>query len=308
MSKDVAGVWPVLATPFHPDGSPDETGLGAVARYAIAAGVDGVVYPGVASEYAALSAAERERLVEVVAGVAAAESALVVGGSAADRATTLAVMRQAERLGASAVMIMAPPGLSDAGGIIAFFREVAAAARVPIMLQNAPPPAGSGLPVDVVLEVVRAVPQIAYVKEEALPSGARISALLAGAPPSLRGVLGGAGGRYITDELARGATGTMPAVELAELHAALFRAHRAGDRAGVRRWFNRMLPILNLQAVFRWSLTKEVLRKRGIIAHAGKRAAGPELDAGDRRELDECLAELADVLVPPVLPESGPSR
>jgi len=308
MRKDVAGVWPVLATPFHPDGSPDETGLGAVARYAIAAGVDGVVYPGVASEYAALSAAERERLVEVVAGVAAAESALVVGGSAADRATTLAVMRQAERLGASAVMIMAPPGLSDAGGIIAFFREVAAAARVPIMLQNAPPPAGSGLPVDVVLEVVRAVPQIAYVKEEALPSGARISALLAGAPPSLRGVLGGAGGRYITDELARGATGTMPAVELAELHAALFRAHRAGDRAGVRRWFNRMLPILNLQAVFRWSLTKEVLRKRGIIAHAGKRAAGPELDAGDRRELDECLAELADVLVPPVLPESGPSR
>src|SRR5436309_2850653 len=82
---------------------------------------------------------------------------------------------------------------------------------------------------------------------------------------------------------ARGAIGTMPAVELAELHVALFAAHRTGDRRAVRAWFNRMLPVLNLQAVFRWALTKEVLRRRGVIAHAGKRAAGPELDAGDHR-------------------------
>jgi 4-hydroxy-tetrahydrodipicolinate synthase len=197
-------------------------------------------------------------------------------------------------------MIMAPRERTAAPAIVDFFRAAAAAAHVPIMLQNAPPPAGSGLAVDVVLDVVRAVPAIAYVKEEALPSGARISRLIAGAPAHLRGVLGGAGGRYITDELARGASGTMPAVELAELHVALFAAHRAGDRQAVRAWFNRMLPILNLQAVFRWALTKEVLRRRGIIAHAGKRAAGPELDAGDHRELTECLAELADVLVPPV--------
>jgi 4-hydroxy-tetrahydrodipicolinate synthase len=42
----------------------------------------------------------------------------------------------------------------------------------------------------------------------------------------------------------------------------------------------RMLPLLNFQAVFRMAMTKETLRRRGIIAHAGKRAAGPELDAG----------------------------
>jgi len=301
MRKEVAGVWPVLATPFQPDGAPDEAGLRAIARYAMEAGVDGVVYPGVASEYESLTAHERTRLVDVVADAIGADGALVVGGSAPDPATTLAVMHHAARVGASAVMIMAPKNRTRTPDIVEFFTAVAAAADVPIMLQNAPPPTGSGLPVDVVLDVVRAVPSIAYVKEEALPSGARISRLIAGAPATLRGVLGGAGGRYITDEIARGATGTMPAVELVELHVALFRAHRAGDRAAVRRWFNRMLPILNLQAVFRWSLTKEVLRRRGIIEHAGKRAAGAELDAGDHRELTECLAELADVLEPPVV-------
>ena len=299
-ARDVTGVWPVLATPFHPSGEPDEEGLRSIVRYAIRAGVDGVVYPGVASEFESLQPAERTRLVDVVADAVGTQGALVVGGSASDLPTTEAAMRQAERVGASALMVMAPKDRTTATDATAFFRAVAAAGRVPIMLQNAPPPTGSGLSVDVVLEVARSVDAVAYVKEEALPSGARITRLLDGAPATLRGVLGGAGGRYITDELARGATGTMPAVELAEMHVALFAAHRAGDRARVRQLFNRMLPVLNLQAVFRWALTKEVLRLRGIVAHAGKRAAGPELDAGDRRELAECLAELADVLDPPV--------
>ena len=302
MSKLVAGVWPVLPTPFTIAGPPDEAGLSSVTSYALRAGVDGVVYPGVASEYDQLTPAERTRLVDVVAQTCRREGGtLVVGGSSPDPAATHAVMRQAAGIGAAAVMIMAPREHTAIAAIVDFFRGAQAAADVPIMLQNAPPPAGSGLPVDVVLEVVRAVPAIAYVKEEALPSGARITRLIEGAPASLRGVLGGAGGRYITDELARGAIGTMPAVELAELHVALLAAHRAGDRKAVRRWFERMLPVLNLQAVFRWALTKEVLRRRGIIAHAGKRAPGPELDAGDRRELGECLDDLADVLSPPVI-------
>jgi 4-hydroxy-tetrahydrodipicolinate synthase len=306
MRNDISGVWPVLATPFNSDGSPDEAGLRAVVAYAVHSGVDGVVYPGVASEYEQLAPDERARLVDLVADAVGTQVPLIVGGSAPDRAITLEVMRQAARIGAAAVMVMSPKERTRVREIVEFFTTVANAADVPVMLQNAPPPAGSGLPVDVVLEVVRAVPAIAYVKEEALPSGARISKLVEGAPSTLRGVLGGAGGRYITDELARGAVGTMPAVELAELHAALFKAHRAGDRATVRRWFNRMLPVLNLQAVFRWALTKEVLRRRGIIAHAGKRAPGPELDAGDHRELAECLAELADVLQPPVVATDRP--
>ena len=80
--------------------------------------------------------------------------------------------------------------------------------------------------------IVAAVPALRYVKEEAMPCGQRISALLG--CPELRdaahfgGVLGGAGGRYLLDELARGAIGTMPACELADVHVALMRAWRDG--------------------------------------------------------------------------------
>ena len=298
----LAGVFPVLATPFHPDGSPDEEGLRAIARYVISAGADGVVFPGVASEFESLTPQERDTLSDIVASEARGRAAFVVGGSSPDPAVSEAVARRASGQGAAAIMVMAPKTITEQDAVIAFFARVAqAAGAVPIMLQNAPPPAGSGLPVAVVAAVARAVPQIAYVKEEAMPSGARITQMLASAPPTLRGVFGGAGGRYITDELARGAVGTMPACELAEIHVALMKAHARGDRAEVRHLFNRMLPLLNFQAVFRMAMTKETLRRRGIIAHAGKRAAGPELDAGDQRELGELLAEMSDLLDPPVI-------
>ena len=300
MASSISGVYPVLATPFAPDLSPDRAGLRAIVNYAIAAGADGVVYPGVASEYDTLATDERLGLVETVASASRDRVPLIVGASASEPSHTIALIEHARAIKAAAVMVMAPKALTTAPDVVAFFARIAQVG-VPIMLQNAPPPAGSGLPVDIVLEVTRAVPQIAYVKEETLPSGARIARLRVGSPSTLLGIFGGAGGRYITDELARGAVGTMPAAELAELHAALFRAHRAGERSEVRRWFNRMLPVLNMQAVFRWSLTKEVLRRRGIIEHAVKRAAGTELDAGDHTELTELLAELVDVLAPPVI-------
>jgi 4-hydroxy-tetrahydrodipicolinate synthase len=63
--------------------------------------------------------------------------------------------------------------------------------------------------------------------------------------------------------------------------------------------------LLNFQAVFRMAMTKETLRRRGIIGHAGKRAPGPELDAGDHRELGELLAEVGDLLDPPVKGSHG---
>ena len=91
----------------------------------------------------------------------------------------------------------------------------------------------------------------------------------------------------------------MPAIELAEVHVRLFAAHRAGDAAAVRQLFMRMLPVLNIQAVFRWSLTKHVLHSRGLIRHTGQRTAGPLLDAMDRQDVDAFMADMADLLLTP---------
>jgi 4-hydroxy-tetrahydrodipicolinate synthase len=297
----IHGVCPVLATPFQADGAPDTAALARVVEFAIAAGADAVVYPGVASEVEQLTDPERNRLLDVVAETVRARVPMIVGASATDAEATLSHLKSAKRLGASAAMVMAPARLAgDVTALVEHYRRIGEAAAVPIMLQNAPPPGGGGFDAPAVAQVVARVPAVRYVKEEAMPCGQRITALLArseiAAAPHFSGVLGGAGARYLLDELARGAIGTMPACEVIDVHVRLVSAWRAGDFALARTLYNRTLPLLNFQAVFRWAATKEVLKRRGVIDHTEVRAPGPRLDAQDQVELDTMLAEIDDLL------------
>jgi 4-hydroxy-tetrahydrodipicolinate synthase len=293
------GVFPVLPTPFDDAGEPDPDSLRRLVRYLIRCGVDGMTYPGVASEVGQLTVAERLALTAVVIAEVGARVPVIVGASSADADTTVAIARAALMQGAAALMIAVPPERRTADEQIAYFGRVSeASGRAPLMLQNVPLPVGAGLDPEVLLAILRAVPAIRYVKEETLPSGQRLSALRQSAPANLLGVFGGAGGRYITDELRRGAAGTMPAIELAEVHVALFAAHRAGNADRARAIFTRMLPILNVQAIFRWSLTKYVLQRRGLIASRRQRAPGPLPDEFDIAEVDAFLADIHDLLLP----------
>lgn len=289
----IGGVFPVLPTVFNDNGNIDDDGLVAVVDYVVDAGVDGCVFPGLASEYDQLSIEERCRAIGVIGDAVRGRAKFIVGASSAsvDESATLALAGL--EAGASAAMVMTPHAIgSSATDLAAFYSALGARSGLPLMLQNAPQPMGLGLDAANVLAVVEATDTIAWVKEENMPCGQRISALLAGGGPGLRGIFGGAGGRYITDELARGATGTMPAAETPEAHVALIRAYRDGDSEEMRRLHEALLPILMMQAIFRWRLTKEVLRRRGVIASAYTRAAGPKFDAGDERELDAILDRL----------------
>ena len=297
----IAGVCPVLATPFEDSGVPDARGLARIAEFAIRCGADALVYPGVASEVEQLSDAERNSLLDVLATAVDGRVPLIVGASDAQPSATMRHLDKAASLGAAAAMVMAPARLAgDAPALIDYYRSLAASSAVPIMLQNAPPPAGAGFDMNTIARVVAEIPAVRYVKEEAMPCGQRISALLGtreiGAAPHFIGVLGGAGGRYILDELARGALGTMPACELTDLHVAMVAGWRAGNLSFARILYNRSLPLLNFQAVFRWAMTKEVLKRRGVIEGTHVRAPGPRLDRQDQAELGIMLAEIDDLL------------
>lgn len=298
-SFSLVGVFPVLPTPFDAQGRPDVESLRKLVRYLLRCGVDGMTYPGVASEVGQLTPDERLSLVDAVIDEVAGRVPVIAGVSSSDAVLTGRLAAAASERGAAALMVAVPPERQSAAEQIDYFRQVARAAPgAALMLQNVPLPVGAGLDPAVLLEVIAAVPAIRYVKEETLPSGQRLTVLRAKGPAHLLGVFGGAGGRYITDELRRGAAGTMPAIELAEVHTALFKAHREGDADRVRALFTRMLPVLNVQAVFRWSLTKYVLNKRGLIATTHQRMPGPLLDALDIADVDAFLADIDDLLLP----------
>jgi len=215
---------------------------------------------------------------------------VVVGLSARDDEVSLTAALQAKSLQAGAAMI-APSVIykDDLHALRDFLIMLGEAADVPLILQNAPPPLGPGLTTHQVAQLVRNVPAIAYVKEECLPAGQRISSHIAAAPPDLRGVFGGAAGRFVMDELARGAVGTMPSCEIPEIHVSLLKAFREGDVALARQAYNRMVPLLLFTSVFKAAGVKAVLRMRGVIQ--SERCRDPEsgLDEMDRRELGAIL-------------------
>jgi 4-hydroxy-tetrahydrodipicolinate synthase len=303
----LSGVFPVLPTPFAEDGAIDPAALAPIVAFVLEAGADGVVYPGMASEVETLTPEERAVLVAEVGALIGGRVPYIVGASDADPARAAARAEEGRRAGARAAMIMAPAANgADVAKHVAFYAAVAAATDLAIMLQNAPQPMGAGLAPEAVAEIVRAVPAIRFVKEETLPCGQHVTALIDAVGDQLDGVFGGAGARYVMDELARGAAGTMPASEMTDVHVALVRAFRAGDRATARRLYARSLPLLLFQAVFRVRLTKAVLAARGLLRSTHARAAGPKIDAHDRAELEALVAEAADLFAihPVTAPEA----
>jgi 4-hydroxy-tetrahydrodipicolinate synthase len=292
----LSGVFPVLPTPFGADGAVDPVALGGLVAFAVEAGADGVVYPGMASEVETLSPEERGAMVAALGRALDGRLPFIVGASHADPAVAAARAEEGRAVGTRAAMIMAPAGNGgDVDRHVAFYAAVAAGTALPIMLQNAPAPMGAGLSPDKVAAIVRAVPAIRSVKEETLPCGQHVTALSAAVGDRLDGVFGGAGARYVMDELARGAAGTMPAAELTDVHVALVRAFRAGRTEEARRLYSRTLPLLLFQAVFRVRMTKIVLAARGLLSSTSARAAGPVPDAGDEAELGALIREAADL-------------
>lgn len=292
----IQGCFPVLCTPFTEAGEIDEAGFQRVIRFVRAAGADGCVFPGVASEVDTLTPEERRTLMARLGQELGGTFPFVCGASADTPAAVRSFIDEGARARAAAAMVMAPKSLGqDLSKHRAFF-EGLGDTPIPIILQNAPFPIGAGLGPEDVAALAASVPAIRYVKEETLPCGQNLTRIRAAAGCEIDGIFGGAGGRYIIDELVRGSLGTMPAAELTDIHASLVTAFRAGREDDARRLYERSMPLLTFQAVFRMHMTKATLRARGVDISTHVRGAGPWMDPQDEAELNRLLLDIASEL------------
>ncbi len=297
------GILPIVATPFGSQGELDEGALARVVDFCLDCGAHGLVWPAVASEFYALSEEERRRGVRVVLEAAGGRVPLVAGVAASSRQVAAALTEDAITAGASAVMTLPPYVVKEsASGVRRYFEAICDAAQGrDVILQNAPPPLGQGFPPQVVLNLVAEISGISYVKEETLTSGHALSSILALRPSHLRGVFGGGGGRAIIEEYNRGACGAMPACEYTDVFVTLWGALEEGRVDEARALFERVLPLLSMQAVLRMAFTKAVLARRGVLnSQVVRISGGLELDETDRTELEALSIRIAgDLTVEP---------
>lgn len=295
MSSQMRGIYAIPPTPFTPDGQLDEASLHSVVRFIVRAGGHGIVTPVNASEFTSLTDEERVRVVRIA--VAAAEGKVpVVAGVAGVSAEHAAYHTRAAREAGAGSVIAMPPYVRKATPeeIVRYYKVIDREAQgLPIWIQNNMPPIGTPMAPALLARIINETETVTYVKEECWPAGHYMTELFKLAPGNLKGVQGGMAGRYLLDEYARGACGTMPACEMCDVHVQLWELLESGNARAARDLFNRMLPILNMEFMYGVVVYKEVLRRRGIIASAFIRGAGHyHLDEYDHRELDAILADL----------------
>lgn len=131
------GIGPPLVTPFDADGDVDHEGLRALVNWVEERGVDFVVPCGSNGEAELLTAGERAAVIETVA--AEASVPVLAGTGHPGRRETLAVTEAAAAAGADAALVVTPFYYPhDQDDLVAYYREVADAAALPIYLYSVP--------------------------------------------------------------------------------------------------------------------------------------------------------------------------
>ncbi|HWP99076.1 MAG TPA: dihydrodipicolinate synthase family protein [Vicinamibacterales bacterium] len=287
------GVYAVLPTPFDAAGEVDEASLRRVVRLYLEAGVDGLTVLGVTSEVARLDDAERERVLAVVLDEVAGRAPVVAGTTAEGTRACVGYSRRAVAAGAAAVMVSPPRMAKPASeAIVRHYRAVAEAIEAPIVVQDYPPVSGYAMEPWLLVRIAREVPHARTIKLEDAPTPFKTARILEAAGDLDLRVLGGLGGVYLLEELMAGAHGAMTGFAFPEILVRIVRLFRGGRVEEAAELFYRTVPLMRFefQEGIGLAIRKEILHRRGAIAHAATRAPGPALDEATRAALDRVMA------------------
>lgn len=178
----LSGSITALATPFSADGGLDLDAWARLVARQVEGGSRAVVVAGSTGEAAALDDAEYDTLLREAVRLAAGRIGVIAGTGLASTARTIAQTRRAAALGAKAALVVTPPYVRPTqAGLVAHYRAVAEEGGLPVILYNVPTRTG----IDLLPETVARLagqPGIVGLKE-AVADPARWQALAALSAP-----------------------------------------------------------------------------------------------------------------------------
>ena len=290
MADRFSGVHWMLATPFREDEELDLASIGNLMDKAYQSGCEGVVALGVTGESARLTEEERRSVArEVIAN--AQGMPVTLGTTAAGTSATVAYSVEAQKLGAAAVMVSAPPmGKPNPDALFAHYRRIADAVDLPIVVQDYPQTSGVHMAPAFIARLFEEIPSVHYLKLEDPPTPTKITAIRSLVGDDLA-IFGGLGGMYLLDELARGSAGAMTGFAYPEVLVAICRHMAEGDKKQAEEVFYRHLPLLlfEFQEGIGVGIRKYALQQRGLISCPRVRHPGPQITEETRREFHELV-------------------
>lgn len=289
------GVFPAITTKLNADGSVDLKATQFSIDRVIANGVSGVIVLPMLGENASLSQAERDSVVSAAREVVAGRVPLLSGLAELSTNDAVAAVRNYKRLGAEG--LMAFPSLAyrtDLRETVAWYKAVAGASDLPIMIYNNP--IAYRVDVDVpTLEQLVDIPNIVCIKEES------------GDIRRVTDLYNRFGDRFavfcgvddlILESLALGVTGWVSGMTNAwpAECVSIFRAGRAGDFGAVRDLYRLMTPAFHLDTHNKLVQYIKLAEHLVYGAPEGVRAPRLPIEGEERAHVERVIAKtIADL-------------
>ena len=296
------GVIPILATPFHDDETLDLESWTHLVSFMVDLGVDGVTILGVLGESNRLRDEERATLISTAVAVVSGRVPVIVGTSHSGTRVVQELSRFAQDLGADAVMLTpTKEPVPNDDRIVELYQRVAEGLNIPIILQDHPASTDVHMSAALILRLLRSVPAIHCVKEEAVPTAPKIRQLRDAFGERPFTILTGLGALYAPFDLEAGSDGFNTGFAFPEVLMALVRAARDSDWQRVHELYSWFAPLIVFEQQPGVAIRKELLRRRGLLASARARHPGVTIAAPAARQLDLLLERTlpgADVTKP----------
>lgn len=289
-ADEFRGIYPIVATPYDDAGEVDLQTLAEEVRFLDRAGVHGIVWPQLASEYALLTFEERiagaEAIVKASKGL---RPKVVIGVQAADTASAVRYAEHAKSIGPDAIIALPPrKGRQtefDLDAVARYYAAVAEAGGLPMFMQ-----AIGNMSVEFVARMVREIPNLHFVKDEAGHTLTRLTEFAELPGPDRPVGFTGGHGRTLVEEMARGSAGTMPAASWVDLYVKVWDLWHAGDRSDAIDMFSKALLLIAKATAHGLPSLAYVLHLRGVFPNWKVRTpSARKLDRHAREQIEATL-------------------
>ncbi|VFR17785.1 1-pyrroline-4-hydroxy-2-carboxylate deaminase [plant metagenome] len=268
------GVFPAVTTKLKADGALDLDAIRQGLERLIENGVAGVVMMGMVGENAQLSPEEKLTVLRTAKETVRGRVPVISGLAETSTEKAVAYAREAEKIGVDGLMVF--PGLtykSDDAETIAFYKTVAAASRLEILLYNNPRGYGVDLRPDVVADLL-AAPTIVAIKEESYDT-TRVTDLISRFGDRLAVVCGV--DDLIVESAALGAQAWVSGMAnaLPRQSVQLLDLAIAGDFAQARKLYAALTPLFHLDTVVK--LVQHIKLAEHLITGSAETVKAPRL-------------------------------
>ena len=273
----------------------DEKILKDEIEFCIESGAGGIVVPVMVSEFGALSEDERRLMVGLTVNVAAHRVPVIANCAAVNTPLAVRYAEYCQAAGADAVIAMPPYVLvPDFDTIYTYFKAINQAVSIPVWIQNA---GLAPLSTDQIIKLCTDLENVSWVKEEVNPSPAAIGRLVARNSPYVKGVMGGAGGRYLLTERARGAQGCIHACQFCDMLQRIWDLLDDSQEEEAGNLFEHVLPGLVLEGLMGMAYAKEIMVRRGVFKTYRMRSQANPLNQDDMIEIDRTWRRIETYLL-----------